>query len=53
MHILTLLHRNMRKCQISCGDIVMAKRSLGQARDIFRLENIFFYHILAKNNPKN
>ena len=52
MHILTLLHRNMGKCQISCGDIEIAKQRLGQARDIFKLGNIFFFQILPKNNPK-
>ena len=52
MHILTLLHRNMGKCQISYGDIEMAKQRLCQARDIYKLENIFFYHILPKNNAK-
>ena len=53
MHVLTLLHRNMGKCHISCGDIEMAKWSLGQARNIFKLGNIFFYHILLENNQKN
>jgi hypothetical protein len=47
MHILTLLHRNMGKYQISCGDIEMAKRNLGQARDIFSI--IHYLKIIQKN----
>lgn len=52
MHVLTLLCRNMGKCQFSCGDIEMAKRRLGQRRKKFKLGNVFFYHILPKSNPK-
>ena len=52
MHVLTLLCRNMGKCQFSCGDIEMAKRRLGQRRKKFKLGNVFFYHILLKSNPK-
>ena len=48
MHILTLLHRHMGKCQISSGDIEIAKQRLGQATNIFKLENIFLYHILPR-----
>ena len=48
MHILTPIHRHMGKCQISCGDIEIAKQRLGQAKNIFKLENIFFYHILPE-----
>ena len=42
MHVLTLLHRIMGKYQLSCGDIEMAKRRLGQARNMFKLGNMFF-----------
>ena len=52
MRVLTLLHRNMVKCQVSCGDIEMAKRRLGQARIIFRLGNVIFYHILPESKTK-
>ena len=30
----------------------MAKRRLGQARNILKLGNILFYHVLPDNNPK-
>ena len=53
MHVLTLLHRIMAKCQISCGDIEMEKRRLGQARNILKLGNVFFYHKLPESNPRN
>ena len=36
MHVLTLRHRIMAKCKISCGDIEMAKRRLGETRIIFK-----------------
>ena len=52
MHVLTLLHRIMAKCQISHGDIEMAKQRLGQAGNIFMLGNMFFYHALPKRNLK-
>ena len=52
IHVLTLLHRNLANCQISCWDIEMVKQRLGQARNIFKLGNIFFYHILPQKNPK-
>ena len=35
MHVLTLLQRIMAKCQMSCGDVEMAKQRIGQARNIF------------------
>ena len=50
IHVLTFLHRSMAKYQISCGDIEMAKRRLGQAIIIFKLGNMFFYHTLPKSN---
>ena len=50
--ILTLLHKIMAKCQISCGDIEMAKRRLGQARIILKLGNIFLYQTLPQSNRK-
>ena len=42
MHVLTLLHRNMEKCQISYGNIEIEKWMLGQARHIFKLGNVFY-----------
>ena len=52
MHVLTLLHRIMGKCQISCGDFEMAKWRLGKASNIFKLGNVFFYHTLPERNEK-
>ena len=52
MHALTLLHRIMGKCQISCVDIEMANGRLGQARNILMFGNMFFYLTLPKSNPK-
>ena len=52
IHVLTLLHRNMVKFQVLCGDIEMAKRRLGQARIIFKLGNVIIYHILLASKPK-
>ena len=53
MHVLTLFHIIMGKYQISCEDIEMTKRRLGQARNILKLGNVFFYHISPKGVPKN
>ena len=54
MHVLTLFHRIMGKCQISYGDIEIAELRLGQTRNIFMLENVFFfYHALPEINQKN
>ena len=51
MHVLALLHIIMGKYQISCGYIEMAKRRLGQARNILKLGNVFFNYILPKSDP--
>ena len=53
MHVFNLINRIMETCQISCGDIEMAKRWLGQARIIFKLGNMSFYHTLTKSYKKN
>ena len=42
----------MGKCQVSYGNIEIAKLRLGQASNIFLLENVFFYHTLHESNPK-
>ena len=49
---MTLPHITMGKCQISCGEIKIAKLRLGQARHIVMLGKIFFYHILPENDLK-
>ena len=43
MHVLTLLHRNMANCQISCGDIEIAKRRLGETKNRGKLGKVFFH----------
>ena len=51
MHILTLFHIIIGKCQISCEDFEIAKLRLNQARNILKLENVFFYHTLPERSP--
>ena len=44
-HVLTLLHRIIAKCQISCGDIEMAKQRLGQTKNNCWLGKVACLHI--------
>ena len=42
----------MGKCQISCGDIEIAKRRLGRTKSSCKLVKLFFHHILSERNTQ-
>ena len=53
MHVFTLLHRNMGKYKIACGDTEMAKQRLGQARNMDKPGFFSSHHIIPENYLKN